>query len=181
MWVRSWIRKMPCSRKWQLQYSCLGKPMERGARRAVVHRVTKSWVSLSMHGTKAQRCPSDLPGVRSCQGVKPGFTPRSLAPGKVFCRCQAASPTRNYLSIQQTTLSVKCAKGVFSSNTLKGFIRSFHSKYHTVTHITQESICFLNDTNLQRTETNASLMDRLFPWEVASFPLDHTVYSTPTW
>ena len=26
-----------------LQYSCLGKPMDRGARWAIVHRVSKSW------------------------------------------------------------------------------------------------------------------------------------------
>ena len=35
------------------QYSCLENPMDRGARRAVVHGVAKSWVwlkRLSMHG-----------------------------------------------------------------------------------------------------------------------------------
>ena len=30
-----------------LQYSCLGNPMDRGAWRARVHRVTKSWTQLS--------------------------------------------------------------------------------------------------------------------------------------
>ena len=28
----------------QLQYSCLENPMDRGARQATVHRVTKSWI-----------------------------------------------------------------------------------------------------------------------------------------
>ena len=35
-----------------LQYSCLENPMDRGARWAIVHRVTKSWTRLkrlSMH------------------------------------------------------------------------------------------------------------------------------------
>ena len=30
-----------------LQYSCLGNPMDRGAWRATVHGVTKSWTHLS--------------------------------------------------------------------------------------------------------------------------------------
>ena len=30
-----------------LQYSCLGNPMDRGAWRATVHGVTKSWTRLS--------------------------------------------------------------------------------------------------------------------------------------
>ena len=30
-----------------LQYSCLGNPMDRGARQAVVQRVAKSWTQLS--------------------------------------------------------------------------------------------------------------------------------------
>ena len=30
-----------------LQYSCLGNPMDRGARRATVHEITKSWTQLS--------------------------------------------------------------------------------------------------------------------------------------
>ena len=30
-----------------LQYSCLENPMDRGAWRAIVHRVTKSWTQLS--------------------------------------------------------------------------------------------------------------------------------------
>ena len=30
----------------RLQYSCLENPMDRGAWRAVVHRVTKSWTEL---------------------------------------------------------------------------------------------------------------------------------------
>ena len=32
-----------------LQYSCLGNPMDRGAWRATVHGVIKSWTQLSMH------------------------------------------------------------------------------------------------------------------------------------
>ena len=30
-----------------LQYSCLGKPMDRGAWQATVHRVAKSWTKLN--------------------------------------------------------------------------------------------------------------------------------------
>ena len=32
-----------------LQYSCLGNPMDRGARRAMVHAVAESWTRLSIH------------------------------------------------------------------------------------------------------------------------------------
>ena len=32
-----------------LQYSCLGNPMDTGAWKVAVHRVTKSWIQLSMH------------------------------------------------------------------------------------------------------------------------------------
>jgi len=32
-----------------LQYSCLEYPMDRGAWRAIVHGVAKSWTQLSMH------------------------------------------------------------------------------------------------------------------------------------
>ena len=37
------VRKIPWRRKWQLQYSCLGNPMDRGAQRAIVHEVAKEW------------------------------------------------------------------------------------------------------------------------------------------
>ena len=36
-----------------LQYSCLGKPMDRGAWWAVAHGVVKSWTQLSMHACTA--------------------------------------------------------------------------------------------------------------------------------
>ena len=40
-----------------LQYSCLGNPVDRGARQATVHGVTKSWTRLSDQITKATpRC-----------------------------------------------------------------------------------------------------------------------------
>ena len=32
-----------------LQYSCLENPMDRGAQRATVHSVAKSWIRLSKH------------------------------------------------------------------------------------------------------------------------------------
>ena len=32
-----------------LQYSCLGNPVDRGAWRAIVPRITKSWMRLSTH------------------------------------------------------------------------------------------------------------------------------------
>ena len=43
-----WIRKIPGEGNSNpLQYSCLGNPMDRGAWRATVHEVTKSWTWLS--------------------------------------------------------------------------------------------------------------------------------------
>ena len=45
-----WVRKMPWSRKWQpnpLQYSCLENSLDRGARLARDHGVTKSQIRLS--------------------------------------------------------------------------------------------------------------------------------------
>ena len=45
-----WVRKIHWRRKWQLiQYSCLGNPMDRGAWRAIVPGVTKSWTQLKIH------------------------------------------------------------------------------------------------------------------------------------
>ena len=38
-----------------LQYSCLENPMDRGARRAMIHRVTESWTRLKWLGTHAHR------------------------------------------------------------------------------------------------------------------------------
>jgi len=42
-----------------LQYSCLGNPMDRGAWRATVHGVAKSWTQLSTH-TCTHKSLSDL-------------------------------------------------------------------------------------------------------------------------
>ena len=40
--VPSCIRKIPWRRKWQpLQYACLENPMDRGAKQATVHGITK--------------------------------------------------------------------------------------------------------------------------------------------
>ena len=45
-----WVRKIPWRRKWQpLQYSCLENPMDRGAWRAIVHRIPRvrhDWATL---------------------------------------------------------------------------------------------------------------------------------------
>ena len=42
-----WVGKTPWQRKWQpLQYSCLENPMDRGAWRATVHGIAKSWTQL---------------------------------------------------------------------------------------------------------------------------------------
>ena len=47
-----WVRKIPWRRKWHLlQYSCLENSMDRGAWRATVHGVTKSWKRLSNQTT----------------------------------------------------------------------------------------------------------------------------------
>ena len=54
--VRSWLVKIPWSRKWQpLQYSCLENPMDRGALWAIVHRVAKSSTWLKRLSTQ-RRC-----------------------------------------------------------------------------------------------------------------------------
>ena len=42
-----WVRKIPWSRKWQIQYSCLGNPVDRGTWQATVHEVAKTWTQLS--------------------------------------------------------------------------------------------------------------------------------------
>ena len=42
--LNPWVGTTPWSGKWQpFPYSCLGNPMDRGAWRATVHEVTKSW------------------------------------------------------------------------------------------------------------------------------------------
>ena len=41
-----WVRKSPGGYGDPLHYSCLENPMDRGAWRATVHRVTKSWMRL---------------------------------------------------------------------------------------------------------------------------------------
>ena len=42
-----WVSEIPWRRTWQPhKYSCLENPMDRGARWATVHRVTKSWAWL---------------------------------------------------------------------------------------------------------------------------------------
>ena len=47
-----WVGKIPWRRAWQpLQYSCLENPMDRGARWATVHRVTKSMTKLKRLST----------------------------------------------------------------------------------------------------------------------------------
>ena len=45
----SWVQKIPWRRAWQhpVQYSYLENPMDRGAWKATIHRVTKSWSWLS--------------------------------------------------------------------------------------------------------------------------------------
>ena len=44
--VNPWVRELPWSRKWK-PTSCLENSMDRGAWRAIVHGVTKSWSPLS--------------------------------------------------------------------------------------------------------------------------------------
>ena len=57
MWLDPWIWKIPVEGNGHpFQYSCLGNPIDRGAWRAIVHRVAKSQKQLkwlSMH-TKYQ-------------------------------------------------------------------------------------------------------------------------------
>ena len=49
MWVQSLGQEDPLEEEHgiPLQYSCLKNPMDKGAWRAVVQRVTKSWTQLS--------------------------------------------------------------------------------------------------------------------------------------
>ena len=47
-WFDPWVEKIPWRRHGNpLQYSCLENPMSRGARRATVPVVAKSWMRLS--------------------------------------------------------------------------------------------------------------------------------------
>ena len=45
--ISGWGRSPGGENSNTLQYSCLGNPMDRGALRAIVHRVTKSQTGLS--------------------------------------------------------------------------------------------------------------------------------------
>jgi len=48
--LNPWVGKIPWRRKCSpLQYSCLGRPMDRGAWQATVHEAEKSWMQLSTH------------------------------------------------------------------------------------------------------------------------------------
>ena len=50
-WLNPWVRKIPWRRAWQpLSYSCLDNPMDRGALRATVHMVARSWTQLKWLG-----------------------------------------------------------------------------------------------------------------------------------
>ena len=68
MWVWSWVRKIPWSRKWQpTPVSCLGNPMDRVAWWATIHRVTRVWhpwlvdtTSPHIWGTEYASCPNFL-------------------------------------------------------------------------------------------------------------------------
>ena len=47
-----WVGKIPWRRKWQpASYSCLGNPMDRGAWRPTIHRVTKNRIQLTKYAT----------------------------------------------------------------------------------------------------------------------------------
>ena len=81
-----WVRTIPRKRAWHgnpLQYSCLENPMDRGACRAPVHRVTKSqtWLTrLSTHTAK---------------GDQPGAVPVTWPPGiasLAHLTCPLAAP-----------------------------------------------------------------------------------------
>ena len=51
-----WVGKIPWRRKWHpLQYSCLENPMDRGAWRAIVHRITKSQTRLKRLSTQTPK------------------------------------------------------------------------------------------------------------------------------
>ena len=43
IWVRFLGQENPPEKEMATQYSCLGNPMDRGAWRAIVHGVAKSW------------------------------------------------------------------------------------------------------------------------------------------
>ena len=42
-----WVGKILWRRKWQLQYSCLENPVDRGTWGTIVHSVAKKWIRLS--------------------------------------------------------------------------------------------------------------------------------------
>ena len=51
--IPRWVRSPGGGHGNPLQYSCLEYPMDRGAGRATVHRVAKSWTCLSSQTTRA--------------------------------------------------------------------------------------------------------------------------------
>ena len=51
IWVRFLGQENPPEKEMATQYSCLGNPMDRGAWRAIVHGVAKSWTWLSDQNT----------------------------------------------------------------------------------------------------------------------------------
>ena len=58
-----------------LQYSCLEKPMDKGAGWTTVHSVAKNQTQLRAHTHGTMRPDSELPGSKSERGMSPwGYT-----------------------------------------------------------------------------------------------------------
>ena len=55
-----WVGNILWGRRWQLQFPCLGNPMDRGARWATVHGVTKSWTRLGDETTHSNSSRDDI-------------------------------------------------------------------------------------------------------------------------
>ena len=85
--------KIPWRRAWHpLQYPCLENPMDRGAWRAVVHRVTKSWAWLKWLSTHtlssgSTSSPSSILVYQPSQ-ASPHFKGGKCGFRTVFCRLQ---------------------------------------------------------------------------------------------
>ena len=85
-----------------VQYSCLGNPMDRGAWRASVYRVTKSWMWLKT--TKRPRLMGGCLLVRFFQESPKVSGWMALQRAVVRCRCGSLCPTRSLPTVPRRPL-----------------------------------------------------------------------------
>ena len=83
-----------------LQYSCLEDPLDRGAWRATVYRVAKSWTQLEQHGTHIYCCSV----TKSCLTLSSPWTvalqtPLFMEPSRQDCWSGLPFPSPMYVCI----------------------------------------------------------------------------------